>query len=143
MSPPPAVDGDVRAVGGGDINGAGTTGNFAMGGSRRDGASSGHLTLIGSPCEVFHEDVVCIGATALPDGTKLARLIGRITNPGSPSRSLLSNVSGSGRAGVTATPSRARCRPRRRRISPREPTPGIDPIAHGNISKLRLKPAER
>jgi hypothetical protein len=134
MSPPPAVEGDVRAVGGGDINGAGTTGNFAMSGSRRDGASSGHLTLIGSQGQVFHADVVCLGAAALPDGTKLARLIGRITNPGSPSRSLLFNVSDSGRAGGDGDTFAGSLSPTAPEDLPCEPTPGIDPIAHGNIS---------
>jgi hypothetical protein len=105
-----------------------------MSGIRRDGMTSGHLTLIGSQGQVFHADAVCIGATTLPDGTKLARLIGRITDPGSPSRSLLFNVSDTGRPGGDGDTFAGSLSPTAPEDLPCEPTPGVDPIAHGNIS---------
>jgi len=132
--PPPAVESDVRAVGGGDILGAGTTGNFALSGVREGGDASGRLTLIGSQGQVLRADVVCIGAAVLPDGTKLARLVGRLTEPFFTSQSLLFNVSDSGLPGgegdtFTGSPS-----PAAPEDIPCAPTPNIDPIAHGNIS---------
>jgi hypothetical protein len=82
IAPPTAVAGDIRAVGGGDILGAGSTGNFALSGSRKDGATRGKLRLIGSHGQVFHADVVCIEAAVLPGGTTIARLVGQLTEPG-------------------------------------------------------------
>jgi len=64
IAPPSATMGDIRAVGGGDILGAGSTGNFALSGSRKDGVVRGKLTLIGTQGQVFHADVVCMEAAA-------------------------------------------------------------------------------
>jgi hypothetical protein len=134
MAPPSAVAGDVRAVGGGDILGAGTTGNFALSGSRKDGEASGRLTLVGSQGQVFRADVVCIGAASLGDGTKLARLVGRLTEPAFSAQSLLFNVSDTGRPGGEGDTFVGSLSPAAPEDIPCEPTPGIDPIAGGNIS---------
>jgi len=132
--PPTAVAGDIRAVGGGDILGAGSTGNFALSGSRKDGVVRGKLTLIGSQGQVFHADVVCIGAASLPDGTKLARLVGRLTEPAFSAQALLFNVSDTGLPGGEGDTFAGSLSPAAPETIPCEPTPGIDPIAHGNIS---------
>jgi hypothetical protein len=132
--PPTAVAGDIRAVGGGDILGAGSTGNFAFSGSRKDGVVRGKLTLIGSQGQVFHADVVCIEAAVLPDGTNLARLVGRLTEPAFSPQSLLFNVSDTGLPGGEGDTFAGSLSPAAPETIPCEPTPGIDPIAHGNIS---------
>jgi hypothetical protein len=132
--PPTTVAGDVRAVGGGDINGAGTTGNFAFSGFRKDGDARGKLTLVGSQGQVFHADVVCIGAASLPDGTKLARLVGRLTEPVFSFQSLLFNVSDTGLPGGEGDTFTGSLSPAAPGDIPCEPTPGIDPTAGGNIS---------
>jgi hypothetical protein len=132
--PPTTVAGDVRAVGGGDINGAGTTGNFALSGFRKDGDVRGKLTLIGSQGQVFHADVVCIGAAVNPDGTRLARLVGRLTEPAFSFQSLLFNVSDTGLPGGEGDTFTGSLSPAAPEDIPCEPTPGIDEIAHGNIS---------
>jgi hypothetical protein len=132
--PPTTVAGDVRAVGGGDINGAGTTGDFALSGFRKGGDVRGKLTLIGSQGQVFRADIVCIGAASLPDGTKLARLVGRLTEPLFSFRSLFFNVSDTGLAGGEGDTFTGSLSPAAPEDIPCEPTPGIDPIAHGNIS---------
>jgi len=132
--PPSTVAGDVRAVGGGDILGAGTTGNFALSGVRKDGVASGRLTLVGSAGAVFRADVVCIGAAVLPDGTKLARLVGRLTEPAFSAQSLLFNVSDTGLAGGEGDTFSGSLSPAAPEDIPCEPTPGVAPIAHGNIS---------
>lgn len=137
IAPPTSVAGDIRAVGGGDILGAGTTGNFAFSGSRKDGVASGKLTLIGSQGQVFHADLVCIEATVLSDGTKLARLVGRLTEPVFASQSLLFNVSDTGLPGGEGDTFSGGLPAAAPEDVPCEPTPGIDPIAHGNIS-IRL-----
>lgn len=132
--PPAIVTGDIRAVGGGDINGSGTTGNFALSGFRKDGVVPGQLTLIGSQGQVFHADVVCIGAASLTDGTKTARLVGRLTQPAFSSQSLFFNVSDTGLPGGDGDTFTGSLSPAEPEDIPCEPTPGIDPIAHGNIS---------
>jgi hypothetical protein len=134
IAPPSATMVDIRAVGGGDILGAGSTGNFALSGSRKDGVVRGTLTLIGSQGQVFHADVVCIEAAALPDGTKLARLVGRLTEPAFSAQSLLFNVSDTGLPGGEGDTFAGSLSPAAPESIPCEPTPGIDPIAHGNIS---------
>ena len=134
IAPPPALESDVRAVGGGDILGSGSTGNFALSGVRRDGVATGRLTLIGSQGLVFHADVVCIGAAVLTDGTKLARLVGRLTDPAFSFQSLLFNVSDTGLPGGEGDTFVGSLSPAAPEDIPCEPTPGIDPIAHGNIS---------
>ena len=134
IAPPTAVAGDIRAVGGGDILGAGSTGNFALSGSRKNGVVRGKLTLIGSQGQVFHADVVCIGAASLPDGTKLARLVGRLTEPVFSAQSLFFNVSDTGFPGGEGDTFAGSLSPAAPEDIPCEPTPGIDPIAHGNIS---------
>lgn len=134
MTPPSPVAGDVRAVGGGDILGAGSSGNFALSGSRNDGEARGKLTLVGSSGQVFRADVVCIGAATLPDGTKLARLVGRLAEPAFSSQSLFFNVSDSGQAGGEGDTFAGSLSPAAPEDIPCAPTPGIDPIAHGNIS---------
>jgi hypothetical protein len=136
IDPPAAVAGDVRAVGGGDVLGAGTTGNFALSGSRVDGDVRGRLTLIGSQGQVFHADVVCLGAAVLPDGTKLARLVGRLTEPAFSARSLLFNVSDTGLPGGEGDTFTGSLSPAEPEDIPCEPTPGIDAIAHGNVSVM-------
>ena len=133
IAPPTAVTGDIRAVGGGDILGAGATGDFALSGFRDD-VARGRLTLIGSQGQVFRADVVCIGAASLPDGTKLARLIGRLTEPFFTAQSLLFNVSDTGLPGGEGDTFAGGLSPAAPEDIPCEPTPGIDPIAHGNIS---------
>jgi hypothetical protein len=132
--PPTIVTGDIRAVGGGDINGSGTTGNFALSGFRKDGVVRGKLTLIGSQGQVFHADVVCIGAASLTDGTKTARLVGRLTQPAFSFQSLFFNVSDTGLPGGDGDTFTGSLSPAEPEAIPCEPTPGIDPIAHGNIS---------
>jgi hypothetical protein len=132
--PPTTVAGDVRAVGGGDILGAGSTGNFALSGLRKEGDESGRLTLIGSQGAVFHADVVRIGAAVLPDGTELARLVGRLTEPVFSTQSLFFNVSDTGLPGGEGDTFVGSLSPAAPEDIPCEPTPGIDPIAHGNIS---------
>jgi hypothetical protein len=134
IAPPTTVAGDLRAVGGGDVLGAGSTGDFALSGSRKDGDARGTLTLIGSQGQVFHAEVVCIGAASLPDGTKLARLVGRLTEPAFAAQSLLFNVSDTGRPGGDGDTFAGSLSPTPPEDIPCEPTPGIDPIAHGNIS---------
>lgn len=132
--PPTPVAGDIRAVGGGDILGAGSTGNFALSGSRKDGEVTGRLTLIGSQGQVFRADLVCVQAAVLPDGTKLARLIGRLTEPAFTAQSLLFNVSDTGLPGGEGDTFSQGLSPAAPEDIPCAPTPGIDPIAHGNIS---------
>ena len=58
------------------------------------------------------------GAALLPDGRKLSRLVGRLAEPE-----------------AKATRSLGPCRPPLRRTS-HEPTPGVDPIAHGDVSVM-------
>ena len=82
IAPPTAVAGDIRASAAETSSAPGSTGNFALSGSRKDGVTRGKLRLIGSHGQVFHADVVCIGAAVLPDGTKIARLVGQLTEPG-------------------------------------------------------------
>ena len=132
--PPSTVAGDIRAVGGGDILGAGSTGNFALSGVRKAGLASGQLTLIGSQGQVFHADVVCVSAAVLTDGNKLARLVGRLSEPAFSAQSLLFNVSDSGRPGGEGDTFAGSLSPSAPEDIPCEPTPGVDPIAHGNIS---------
>jgi hypothetical protein len=132
--PPTPVAGDVRAVGGGDILGEGSSGNFALSGARRNGEVTGRLTLIGTQGQVFRATVVCIQAAVLPDGTKLARLVGRLTEPAFSARSLLFNVSDTGLPGGEGDTFTGSLSPAEAEDIPCEPTPGIDPIAHGNIS---------
>jgi hypothetical protein len=134
IAPPTAVAGDIRAVGGGDVLGSGSTGDFALSGFRKDGVARGKLTLIGSQGQVFHADVVCIEAAVLPDGTKLARLVGRLTEPFFTAQSLLFNVSDSGLPGGEGDTFAGSLSPAAPEDIPCEPAPGIDPIAHGNIS---------
>ena len=134
--PPTPVAGDVRAVGGGDILGPGTTGNFALSGSRKNGITRGKLTLIGSQGQVFHADVVCIGAAVLPDGTKLARLVGRLTEPVFAAQSLFFNVSDTGLPGGEGDTFAGSLSPAAPEDIPCEPTPGVDPIAHGDVSVM-------
>ena len=134
IAPPTAIAGDIRAVGGGDVLGAGSTGDFALTGFRKDGVARGKLTLIGSQGQVFHADVVCIEAAVLPDGTKLARLVGRLTEPFFTAQSLLFNVSDSGLPGGEGDTFAGSLSPAAPEDISCEPTPGIDPIAHGNIS---------
>jgi hypothetical protein len=134
IDPPPAVETDVRAVGGGDVLGDGSSGNFALSGFRRDGAVDGHLTLNAGFGTNFHADVVCIGAAQLPDGTKLARLIGRVTSPTPSAQSLIFNVSDSGQSGGEGDTWVGSLSPAAPEDIPCAPTPGIDAIAHGNIS---------
>jgi hypothetical protein len=131
---PPTTAGDIRAVGGGDILGAGSTGNFALSGSRTDGVVRGKLTLIGSQGQVFHADLVCVEAAALTHGTKLARLVGRLTEPAFSAQSLLFNVSDTGLPGGEGDTFAGSLSPAEPEDIPCEPTPGIDPIADGNIS---------
>jgi hypothetical protein len=134
IAPPAAVAGDIRAVGGGDILGAGSTGNFALSGSRTDGVARGKLTLIGSQGQVLHADVVCIEGVVLPDGTKLARLVGRLTEPAFAAQSLLFNVSDTALPGGEGDTFAGSLSPAAPEDIPCEPTPGIDTIPHGNIS---------
>jgi hypothetical protein len=134
IAPPAGVAGDIRAVGGGDVLGSGSTGDFALSGFRKDGVVRGKLTLIGSQGQVFHADVVCIEAAVLPDGTKLARLVGRLTEPFFTAQSLFFNVSDSGLPGGEGDTFAGSLSPAAPEDIPCEPTPGIDPIAHGNIS---------
>jgi len=131
---PPTIAGDVRAIGGGDIGGAGTTGNFALSGSRKDGVVRGKLTLIGSQGQVRRADVVCIAVVGTPDGTKLARLVGRLTEPAFSFQSLLFNVSDTGLPGGQGDTFTGSLSPAAPEDIPCEPTPGIDAIANGNIS---------
>jgi hypothetical protein len=134
IAPPTAVAGDIRAVGGGDVLGASSTGDFALSGFRKDGVARGKLTLIGSQGQVFHADVVCIEAAVLPDGMKLGRLVGRLTEPFFTAQSLLFNVSDSGLPGGEGDTFAGSLSPAAPEDISCEPTPGIDPIAHGNIS---------
>jgi hypothetical protein len=131
MAPPAAVAGDIRAVGGGDVLGAGSTDDFALSGFRKDGVARGKLTLIGSQGQVFHADVACIEAAVLPDGTRLARLVGRLSEPFFTAQSLLFNVSDSELPGGEGDTFAGSLSPAAPEDIPCEPTPGIDPIAHG------------
>jgi hypothetical protein len=134
IDPPPPVDSDVRAVGGGDINGSGVSGNFALSGSRRDGTADGHLTLNAGFGTNLHADVVCIGAAVLLDGTKIARLVGRLTEPEFTAQTMIFNVSDTGRPGGDGDTFVGSLSPAEPEDVPCAPTPGIDPIGHGNIS---------
>jgi hypothetical protein len=134
IEPPPAVETDVRTVGGGDVSGPGTSGNFALSGFRQDGVADGHLTLNAGLGTNLHADVVCIGAAELPDGTKLARLIGRLEDPTPSAQSLIFNVSDTGLPGGEGDTWVGSLSPAAPEELPCAPTPGIDPIAHGNIS---------
>lgn len=134
IAPPPAAESDVRAVGGGDILGSGSSGNFALSGVREGGDASGRLTLIGSQGQVFHADVVCIGAAVLPDATKLARLVGRLTDPAFTFQTLVFNVSDTGRPAGDGDTFAGSLSPAAPEDFPCAPAPGIDTIAHGNIS---------
>jgi len=109
-------------------------GNFALSGFRKDGDVRGKLTLIGSQGQVFHADLVCIGAAVDPDGIKRARLVGRFTGPAFSFQSLLFNVSDTGLPGADGDTFAGSLSPAAPEDIPCEPTPGIDPIAHGNIS---------
>ena len=130
----PPVETDVRAVGGGDVLGAGSSGNFALSGFRRDGVVDGHLTLNVGFGTNLHADVVCIGAAVLADGTKLARVIGRLTEPEISAQSLIFNISDTGLPGGEGDTWVGSLSPAAPEELPCAPTPGIDPIAHGNIS---------
>jgi hypothetical protein len=134
ITPPPAVNSDVRAVGGGDILGPGSSGNFALSGFRRNGVADGHLTLNAGSGTNLHADVVCVGAAVLPDGTKLARLVGRLTEPLFSSQTLVFNVSDTGLPGGEGDTFVSSVTPTPPEEFPCAPTPGVDPIAHGNIS---------
>jgi hypothetical protein len=133
IDPPPAET-NVRAVGGGDVLGAGSSGNFALSGFRRDDVVDGHLTLNVGFGTNLHADVVCIGAAVLADGTKLARLIGRLTEPEISAQSLIFNISDTGLPGGEGDTWVGSLSPAAPEELPCAPTPGIDPIAHGNIS---------
>ena len=124
----------MRAVGGGDILGSGSTGNFALSGSRENGVAKGQMTLNAGSGTNLHADIVCIGAAQLPDGTKLARLVGRLTEPGPSSQSMIFNVSDTGLPGGQGDTWAGSISPAAPQDTPCAPTAGVDPIAHGNIS---------
>jgi hypothetical protein len=79
-------------------------------------------------------DVVCIGAASLPDGTKLARLVGRLTEPAFSARSLLFNVSDTGLPGGEGNTFAGSLSPAAAEDIPCEPTPGNRPDRARNIS---------
>jgi hypothetical protein len=131
---PPTTAGDIRAVGGGDILGAGSTGNFALSGSRTDGVVRGKLTLIGSQGQVFHADLVCVEAAAAHARHETRPPRRAADRAGVFGTVALFNVSDTGLPGGEGDTFAGSLSPAEPEDIPCEPTPGIDPIADGNIS---------
>ena len=70
----------------------------------------------------------------LPGGTTIARLVGQLTEPVITAQSLLFNVSDTGLPGGEGDTFAGSLSPAAPETVLCEPTPGIGPIAHGNIS---------
>jgi hypothetical protein len=140
LTAPSLTDTDVSAVGGGKLNPMSTVSTVAFSAARRDGDVRGRMTMANGFGATFSADVVCIGAVVAPGGESgLARLVGRLTEPGVGGQvTMFFDVYDSGGPGgdgdlfsqgqSTVPPEEFPC----------EPLPPIDPIVSGNFAVRSL-----
>jgi hypothetical protein len=135
ITPPTLLDTDVSIVGGGHVLPGSSTLDFAVSGARRSGEVRGRMTEIVGSGGPLSANVVCIGHGELPDGSRIARLVGELTEPTSGgAQTLVFDLTDSGQpggdgdmwsGGFTTTPPLE---------FPCAPTGGGTPLAGGNIS---------